>query len=296
MPKVLLRSGFHLHYLRTGQGPDMVLLHGITGNLAIWHLKMVPLLRNNFHVLTYDFRGHGHSDAPPTGYSVGDFAQDLEELLDALGIDTAYLVGHSYGADVALYFALLHPERVKHVVAIESGLPALINVRQREDWEGWASWRKALESCGIEVPPDKRCDVDYLIRATLDYPKIYGPASGRPRKKGPLLRLLDETSLKEDYEKVGALTLESVSRIHTPVHLIVDERSPYQGTYQYLLEHLPNVTGSILRQPPHDETAGREDAAGGHFAPLEQPREVIEQVLGAFARTASLPVSPATSE
>src|SRR5438309_10541706 len=98
MPKVLIESGLTIHYQQVGQGPNLVMIHGLSGNLAVWHLKMVPLLRDHFRVLTYDMRGHGYSDIPPTGYSTSDMAEDLELLLDELGIESCYLVGHSYGA------------------------------------------------------------------------------------------------------------------------------------------------------------------------------------------------------
>src|SRR5271157_1556886 len=105
MPKTTLRSGLKIHYQRVGQGPDLVMIHGLTGNLAVWHLKIVPLLMDHFRILTYDLRGHGYSDMPPTGYTASDMAADLEQLMDALGVEQADLVGHSFGADTALYVA-----------------------------------------------------------------------------------------------------------------------------------------------------------------------------------------------
>jgi pimeloyl-ACP methyl ester carboxylesterase len=104
MPKIQLQSGLTMHYQRVGRGPDLVMLHGLTGNLAVWHLKIVPLLRDHFRVLTYDMRGHGYSDMPPTGYTTGDMAADLKGVLDAFEIERPYLVGHSYGADAMLYW------------------------------------------------------------------------------------------------------------------------------------------------------------------------------------------------
>src|SRR5690348_12412845 len=145
MPKTTLRSGVTLHYQQVGQGPDMVMIHGLTGNLAVWHLKIAPMLWDHFRITTYDLRGHGYSDAPPTGYTPDDMAEDLSELMDALDIERAFLVGHSYGADVALYFAHRFPSRVREAVAIEAALPAMIHIRSREDWEGWSYWTDVLE-------------------------------------------------------------------------------------------------------------------------------------------------------
>src|SRR3954467_11401922 len=112
MPKALLESGLKLHYQRVGTGPDVVMIHGLTGNLAVWHLRIAPLLMDRFRLLTYDLRGHGYSDMPPTGYTADDMAGDLLGLLDRLEIERASLVGHSFGADIALYFAHHFPERV----------------------------------------------------------------------------------------------------------------------------------------------------------------------------------------
>jgi pimeloyl-ACP methyl ester carboxylesterase len=268
MPKVRLRNGINIHYLRVGEGPDLVMLHGLTGNLAVWHLKMVPILRDHFRVLTYDFRGHGHSDIPPSGYTTGDMADDLDQLLDALDLESCCLVGHSYGADTALYFSLTRPKRVKQVVAIEAGLAALIQLRDRDDWEGWAHWARLLEQLGTPVPVDRRTDIDYMLRLSLGVPKIFGPAIGHTRKAEPLLKLLGTTMVK-DYEVVGELTIQNLARITTPVTLIYGEGSAFLGTYDYLMSHLPSVTGVML--PPTQ--------LGGHFGVLEQPELLIDNLL-----------------
>ena len=127
MPKIQA-NGALFHYIALGEGPDVVMLHGFLGNLAVWHLSMVPQLRREFRVTTYDLRGHGYSEVTPTGYSAGEMAQDLLCLLDQLGIQKAVLVGHSFGADIALYFALKHPERVSKLIAMEPGLAECGNV------------------------------------------------------------------------------------------------------------------------------------------------------------------------
>ena len=54
-----MRAGVRMHYQQVGEGPDLVMVHGITGNLAVWHLHIVPELADHFRMLTYDLRGHG---------------------------------------------------------------------------------------------------------------------------------------------------------------------------------------------------------------------------------------------
>lgn len=268
MPKATLPNGLRIHYQRVGQGPDLVMIHGLTGNLAVWHLKIVPLLWDHFRILTYDLRGHGYSDMPPRGYSATEMASDLEGLLDALGIEQAGLVGHSFGADTALYFALNHPWRTRQVVAIEAALPALIGLRQREDWVGWSHWADVLERSGQTVPPERRCDIEYLLRLGLKLPKKWGPLNGLPRDSKAFLDLLDSTTMARDYEEVGDLTLENVPRIQVPVHLMYAEGTAFRGTQEYLQAHLPNARSIIL---PRTEW--------GHFGPLEQPEIVAGHLM-----------------
>jgi pimeloyl-ACP methyl ester carboxylesterase len=272
MPKAQLSSGIRIHFQQVGAGPDLVMVHGISGNLAVWHLRLVPALSERFRVLTYDLRGHGHSDVPPTGYSPDAMATDLLELLDTLDIEQPRVVGHSYGADVALYHAANHPARVREVVAIESALPALEPVRRDATWVGWSYWVAALEGAGHVVPPDRRSNLRYLMRATIDLPKQWGPLKGLPRKPEPLLRLLDETTLPEDYRRVGTLPLERIPEIQTPIVLMYAERSAFIDTFDYLRTHLPRVDAILM--PPTE---------WGHFGPLEQPDVVIDHLLARLA-------------
>ena len=267
MPKIVLRSGLKVHYQQVGEGPDVVMVHGITGNLAVWHLHLVPALADRFRTLTYDLRGHGYSDTPPSGYSPDAMATDLIDLLDALDVERPVVIGHSYGADIALYFAGRYPERVREVVAIESALPALDEIRSHDEWIGWSYWGAVLEQAGHRVPPERRSDLRYLLRATIGLPKKWGPLKGLPRNPRPFLRLIEETTLPEDYRRIGTLTLERVAAIETPVVLMYAEHSAFIDTFEYLRDHLPNVQPTLL---PRTEW--------GHFGPLEQPDVVAHYI------------------
>ena len=172
-------NGIKFHYWTIGEGPDLVLLHGLGGNLAIWHLKLVPLLRQHYRITTYDLRGHGRSDMPASGYTTGDMVSDLIGILDELGLEQVHLVGHSLGADIALNFAIRYPDRVGKLILMEAALPVMIQARQREDWIGWSYWADLLEKfTGETVPVEKRTDYDYLLRQTLKIPILFGPAQG----------------------------------------------------------------------------------------------------------------------
>lgn len=265
MPKITA-NGTTLHYLQSGVGEDIVMLHGFLGNQAVWHLQIVPQLRTRYRVTTFDLRGHGYSDVTPSGYTAKDLADDLEGLLDALGIESPYLVGHSYGADVCLYFALTRPGRVRKLIALEPGLAALVHQRRDSNWNGWDYWVEKLESVGVKVPPEKRTDLSYLIKLSLDTPKFYGPARGLPRNREPLVNLIENTTLISDYEFIGELTLEAVPTIQVPTLLVYGEHSHFLGSYEFLRNALPDVTPVIL-------------PGGEHFGPLEQPDRLAQEVL-----------------
>jgi pimeloyl-ACP methyl ester carboxylesterase len=234
------------------------MLHGFMGNLAVWHLRIAPLLRSRFRITTYDLRGHGYSQMTEAGYTVAEMAEDLRGLLDTLGIERTHLVGHSFGADICLYFSHLYPERVNRLVALEPGLVALLREYYQYPWKGWSYWVEKLEEAGLSVPCEKRSDLRYLLTLSLETPKFYGPARGLPRNRDSLLRLLQETSLVEDYGQIGALSADAFSRIRTPTMLIYGEKSQFLPTFEFLKNALPAPRSVLLSDVEH-------------FGPLERP-------------------------
>ena len=75
MPK-LKANGLSFHYQQAGSGPDVVLIHGVTGDLSIWFLcEAMGVLARSFRVTAYDLRGHGYTDVPPNGYTSADQAE-----------------------------------------------------------------------------------------------------------------------------------------------------------------------------------------------------------------------------
>jgi pimeloyl-ACP methyl ester carboxylesterase len=265
---IIRANGIDIHYLQAGSGPDLVMLHGLSGNLAVWHLRMVPLLQDRFRVTTYDLRGHGYSAMPPSGYTTRDMAHDLVALMDALGIGDADLLGHSYGADITLHAALLFPERVRSLALIEPGIPALLLDRQDADWDGWAYWAEIVERLsGEPVPYELRNNVDYMLRRSVAVPIVYGPAKGRARRKDRILRLMDETTMGADYGVVAELTLENLKRIAHPKLLVYDSASAWLSTFYVIRDLLQHCTPVLL--PPSELR---------HFAPLDAPELLVEHL------------------
>lgn len=119
MAKALI-DGIQLHYETRGESGDwIVLLNGIAMTTANWNPVCAVLEREN-RILLHDFRGQLLSDKPGSGYSLKGHADDLATLLGELGIGKAHIVGTSYGGEVAIEFALAHPDRTKSLVIIDS--------------------------------------------------------------------------------------------------------------------------------------------------------------------------------
>lgn len=114
-------KGIVMNYELTGQGPCLVLIHGAGDNLKMWY-NQVPVFCQRYKVLTYDVRGFGQTQSPEGEYSMALFAEDLYQLLKALKIDEAFLLGYSMGGRIALELAIQHPEVAKALVLANSGV------------------------------------------------------------------------------------------------------------------------------------------------------------------------------
>lgn len=113
-----------------GQGDWLVLLHGLASQAHIWDL-VAPKLIDSFRVIALDQRGHGLTDKPDVSYDFASITHDLDAVLDVLRIDRAVLIGHSWGGNVALQYAVDHPHRVSGLVLIDGGF---LQIGDRMDW------------------------------------------------------------------------------------------------------------------------------------------------------------------
>lgn len=156
MPTVRLQD-VQLSYEVHGQGEPLALLNGIMMSTAGWSFQL-PDLAQQHQVLLHDMRGQGASDKPETAYTFEQHVEDFRALLDHLGITRVHVVGVSYGAEVAMHFALRYPERVASLVlgAATSEVSPLLRA-----W--MAAWRVAAETR------------DGYRFMKLFLPSIYGP-------------------------------------------------------------------------------------------------------------------------
>jgi 3-oxoadipate enol-lactonase len=128
-------NGLRLSYRDVGKGPVVLLLHGLGASMSDWD-EVVPLLSQQYRVITPDLRGHGDSERSKRRYQPDGFADDIEALLAAIGIEDYVVVGHSMGGAVALTLALRQPQGLRGLV-IANSVPGFNPRRLREHLEVW---------------------------------------------------------------------------------------------------------------------------------------------------------------
>ena len=146
-------NGVSLHYQQAGAGPDVVLLHAVTANMAVWLVSnLVDTLARDYRVTAYDLRGHGLSEATPTGYTSADMAEDFRALHDALGLGPAYLIGHSFGAVVAMHVAATYPDRVSGMILSDPYFPGLARLEPNLGIANvWMDLREMFRHAGLDL-------------------------------------------------------------------------------------------------------------------------------------------------
>ncbi len=270
MPLAIL-NGTRIHYQRVGEGPDLVLVHGIAANLAFWFPRVAPALARGHRVTAYDLRGHGLSAMPAAGYTPADMADDLGGLLDHLAIERADLVGHSFGGMVCLEYAARHPGRVRSLTLADATVNALQSIDSGQDWAYWKTWRDQLESVGITVPSDLPKVTYGLLEELADPQRLetrqkkhpgeffvpFGRWNGARRTARKWLSLLRTTEAWKEMQS-GGPTVEEIRGIGHPSLLIFGERSRWLRTCRVLAETLPNAETVIV-------------PGAGHFFPILKP-------------------------
>jgi pimeloyl-ACP methyl ester carboxylesterase len=219
---------------RVGEGPAVVLCHGITATRASVIHGSRALERAGHAVVSYDARGHGESDpAPPDGgYVYPELVADLEAVVaDRVGQGEFALAGHSMGAHTAVAYAMAHPERVAALIAIGPVYDGSISAESLEYWDGLAA---ALEAGGIDG------FVDYIDRVQGIDPawrdsvmRFTRERMSRHRHLDAIVEALRQVPRSQPFE-----SLADLERLEVPVLVVAsgdaaDPGHPYATAAEY---------------------------------------------------------------
>lgn len=286
MPKINV-NGFPLHYTERGDGPAVVLIHGLSGDCAFWHPLIVGGLARRFRTIAVDLRGHGHSGTPVEGYTSRDMASDVAGLLDRLGIDRAHLVGHSYGGAVALHLAVDHPGAINRLVLADSRVRSLQPDQGVRQWPHWQRVRQWLHRHGVDIGNEvaepefgllerlARCRLEGKLEGLTAGPFFIPFAAGSARRAQRWLQLVDETTALWDFKEIAGLDENAIRTVRRPTLLLYGSLSHCIPSRERLAEILTDSRSVTVK-------------GAGHFLPLVQPTAFLDQVLGFLDAEAAL--------
>ncbi|MGH9173131.1 MAG: alpha/beta fold hydrolase, partial [Vicinamibacterales bacterium] len=155
-------NGIEISHLRAGDGPPLVMLHGIGGN-ATQFRNQLDAFADSHTVIAWDAPGYGGSDDPGDDWQMPDYADALAGLLDVLGLDQFHLLGQSWGGVLAQVFSGRYPERVHSLILSDTSMGG----GAQPEAERLASLNARLNALATMTPAEM---------ATARTPAVLGPS------------------------------------------------------------------------------------------------------------------------
>jgi pimeloyl-ACP methyl ester carboxylesterase len=232
-------EGLAIRGERAGEGPAIVLCHGVTATRRTVVHGSRLLERAGHAAISYDARGHGESDPAPAGegYGYPELVGDLESVLaTAAGKGRVVLVGHSMGAHTALAFALRNPGRLAGLVAIGPAYDGSVSAASLEYWDGLAA---ALDERGVDgfvAYIDRRRPIDSAWRQSVL--RFTRERMLRHRRLDAVADALRQVSRSRPFESMDELDTLRVPTLVVASHDAADPGHPYAIAAEYA-ERLP---------------------------------------------------------
>lgn len=194
-----------IHYVASGKGPLVVLIHGYPDFSGSWS-QLMPALNDNYRVVALDTRGYNLSDHPDgvENYEMPKLVADVDAVINAEGYKTATVLGHDWGGSIAWMYAFTHPEKLDNLIILSTPHPILFMERMRTDPAQQASsqYARNFQKEGsesnmtaeglarrVQDPVMREKYVEAFKRSSFsammnyyraNYPKTVGPDAKRP--------------------------------------------------------------------------------------------------------------------
>ena len=273
-------SGATIHLVKKGERFPLLLLHGYPQTHVLWH-KMAPRLAEHFTVVAPDLRGYGDSSKPEDGpdhynYSKRAMAQDLVEVMDTLGYQEFFVVGHDRGGRVAHRMALDHPHRVKKLVVLDIAPTYTMYLSTDKAFAtAYYHWFFLIQPYDL---PERLIGTqpEYYLRRFLPS-RGADPAAFAPEAVAEYIRCFSHPATIhascEDYRAAATVDLQHDEadldrKVTCPLFALWSERGVVGRRYNVLetwRERANEVSGKAL--------------PGGHFLAEEAPEETYEALL-----------------
>lgn len=267
-----LAGGQQVAYMDEGEGPPLMLIHGLGSYIPAWQ-RNIPELSKKYRVIALDLPGFGKSPAAVGEYSIPFFARTVAQLQDSLGIGQAVWIGHSMGGQIALEAAVKYPDKINKLV-----LSAPAGFEQFSKQEG-AMMKQFMTSASIKATPDS------LVRKTFraSFYTFSREAQFMVDDRLAIRSAADFNRYANAYAgSVAAMidgpVLEKLPEIEQPVLVIFGKQDALIPNRQL---H-PNLTTkqvaeSGMRELPNGQLQIINKT--GHFVQFEQPEAVNRMIL-----------------
>jgi pimeloyl-ACP methyl ester carboxylesterase len=247
---------FRTRVLEAGTGEPLILLHGIGGHAETYVRNVVPL-GQDFRAMAMDFLWHGFSEKPQfTGETIPMFVQQILDLMDAAGVQSAHIEGESMGGWVAVWLALKHPERVRGLVL---NTIAGLNTRKPGEKPEQAPGLAERSMAAIQNPTREtiRSRMEWLVAEPSRMPsemvevryRIYNdPETNRGLEQVFRTHLVD-TEIHEKYD----FTPSDLAQIKAPTLVLWTEHNPGAGpdVGQFIANTIPGARFAVMGDCGH---------------------------------------------
>jgi pimeloyl-ACP methyl ester carboxylesterase len=284
-PRIVENEGVRLHVRDwPGGGDDVLLIHGLASSSHIWDLVAPRLVRLGLHPVAYDQRGHGRSSKPSSGYGYDRTTADAAAVIRATRLHRPIVVGHSWGANVALELAVRRPRQVGGPILVDGGF---VTMRERLDWTTAKRMLAPPEFGGITVDAFLR-RVHRNLGRTIDVTPELDEVFLSLVRVDPQGRIRPRLSRANHLRILRALweqdTFGLLERVRVPT-LILAARSRSGGSAAQGFERDKAIAARRVRTigPP----VSFEWIEGIHDVPLQRPEAVARRIArfaGAAAR------------
>jgi len=246
-----------------GSGSAVVLLHGHTLDRRVWDPLMPQLLGAGVRVLRPDLRGHGKSTRPNSGYHVSHHASDVAALLDAVGAESATVIGFSFGGGVALEMALTHGPRVAALGLMAPVMPD--RPFEPAFMESLREVARTIRTAGV---------AEAMVGPWAQNP-LFAHSFTRPGIREAVATIVKDfpgaeflATQRDRVEREWKLP-DRLGEIAVPTRVMVGEKE-MRGFKAFAEEAVNGIPGAKLEVIP----------GCGHLLPLEAPDAVVKMILG----------------
>ena len=274
-----------LFYRQIGQGRPIIILHGGPSFDHTYLLPDMDRLSHSYHLIYYDQRGRGKSTGDVQDITIKTEVQDLEDLRTHLQLDSVAILGHSWGGHLAMEYAICHPDRVSHLILMNTSVASYADYKrfdeelskklavhekelnaleanpkyQEGDSETHAQYNRIYFSTTIKRP-------EHLQRLNLTFPNVTKEGVLRARKISE--QLTNETWASSEFNLIPGLQQLTIPTliIHGDYDFIPVECAAH------IAQAIPAARFVVLKEC-------------GHFSYIESPDEVRQQLAAFFAST-----------